>query len=640
MSNYWTSVMAKRLSRRRSLTLASGAAAGAAFLAACGGSSNNNSSSGSSASGSSASGSSASGVSGSTAAPSATAGASGSSGSTTSSLITKPQDTTAQAQKGGALKTYITTDAGGWDPHLRGAWFGTLGGVVYSRLTIVKPGAGMKSSGEIVGDTAASWETSPDGLTLTMKLRPNAHWHPVAPVNGRAVDAQDVLFTWDRWKKISNTRATIANEINPDAPVMSMTAPDNTTVVMKLAFPAVIVPSLFSASVGQAFHLMPREADSGYNPKTTAIGNGPFWVSTHEPSARVVVTRNDGYHISGQPYFDTMEYPILTEYATGIAAFKNGQLYQYAVTAEDILQTKSDVSALNMYQTDLTLPTASAFFGYKATDGGMFRDKRLRQAYSMSVDRDLFAETWFNVSKFTKAGLPVDTAWSTAVPADEYAGWWLDPQSSAFGPNGQFYKHDVANAKKLMAAAGFPDGVTYKSTRAGGNYGPAYDQQIDLTEGMVADAGFKPQANVVNYQTDLIPNYESVQGEFEGIAWMLRPQSSSDPIEKLAEFMFSGSGANFIGFDTAGKGDHSGDPTVDDLIRKSRTEPDTKKRIAIMADIQKYLADAMYIIRPPSGATGFDLAWPAWRNYLWFRGARRSEEMNYFWLDKTQKPLA
>jgi hypothetical protein len=76
------------------------------------------------------------------------------------------------------------------------------------------------------------------------------------------------------------------------------------------------------------------------------------------------------------------------------------------------------------------------------------------------------------------------------------------------------------------------------------------------------------------------------------------------------------------------------------MIRKSRVEPDMNKRMSIMHDLQRYLGDQMYIIRPPSGATGFDLAWPVWKNYLWFRGARRSEEMSYFWLDKTQKPLA
>jgi hypothetical protein len=48
----------------------------------------------------------------------------------------------------------------------------------------------------------------------------------------------------------------------------------------------------------------------------------------------------------------------------------------------------------------------------------------------------------------------------------------------------------------------------------------------------------------------------------------------------------------------------------------------------------------MYIIRSPAGASNFNLAWPALRNFEYFRGAqnRRSEEMSYYWIDETQKP--
>jgi peptide/nickel transport system substrate-binding protein len=257
----------------------------------------------------------------------------------------------------------------------------------------------------------------------------------------------------------------------------------------------------------------------------------------------------------------------------------------------------------------------------------------------MSIDRDLFAETWYNVSAFTNQGLPVDVGWSSIVPATEYTGWWLDPRDSKFGANARYFKHDIAEAKKLVAAAGFASGVEYVSTRAGGNYGPEYDRQIDIMEGMAADAGFKPMTSVVQYQNDLIPNYQNVQGEFEGIAWMLRPQSSSDPIDKLAENVFSKSGPNFIGFDPEGKGDHSGDPKVDDWIRRAGLEKDTEKRKQIMVEMQQHMADQQYMLRPVSGATGFELAWPVLKNFMHYRSVRRSEEWTYYWLDSTRRPI-
>jgi len=599
--SYWNQTLQRRLTRRRAIVGAGGLALSAGLLAACGGGESK-------------------------------------SGGDSSSLVVKAEDTTKQAKRGGIYKAYINTDAGSWDPHVRGAWFGTLGGILYARLTVVKPGEGEASSGDIIGDLAEGWEFSPDGLTATFKLRPNAKWQPVAPINGRAVDAQDVAATWTRWKSISGTRATIDNSVNPDAPVISVSATDNRTVVMKLALPAVTLPSLLAASVGQAFHILPREAGEAYDPRKTQIGAGPYYVTDHVASSHIHMKRNPGYYDANRPYFDGMEFPVVSEYATALAAFRTGQIYQYAVRPEEVLGVKRDVPDLSMYQSDLAAPNAHLFFGYKANARGMFRDKRLRQAYSMSIDRDLFAETWYSIKNYTDQGLPVRTAWSSAVPLTEYTGWWLDPRDKSFGPNGKYYQHNVAEAKKLVSAAGFGSGVEYTSTRAGGNYGPEYDRQIEIMEGMAGEAGFRPKTNVVQYQNELIPNYQNVQGEFEGTAWMLRPQSSSDPIDKLAENMFSKSGDNFIGFDPNGKGDHSGDPYVDDQIRKSRVERDTEKRKQIMLDLQRHLGEQMYLIRAVSGASGFDLAWPALKNFLYYRSIRR-EEYSYFWLDATKKPL-
>ncbi len=601
MNGYWNRVLQSRATRRRTLALTGGTAVGAALLAACGGEDGG--------------------------------------GGGKSSLVVKPEDTTRQAKRGGVYKASITTDAGSWDPHVRGAWFGTLAGVLFGRLTVIKPGEGKATAGEIIGDLAEGWEFSPDGLTATFKLRPNAKWQPVPPVSGRSVDAHDVAATWNRWRTISGTRATIDNAVNPDAPVQSVTAIDNRTVAMKLALPAVTLPSMLAASVGQSLHILPKEAGEGYEPRRTQIGSGPFYVTEHVASSHIHLRRNPGYHDTVRPYFEGMEFPIVSEYATGAAAFRNGQIYTYPVRAEEILGVKRDVPDISMYQSDISIPSAHLYFGYKNTPRAMFRDKRLRQAYSMAIDRDLFAETWYNVANFTSQGLPVEIAWSSAVPATEYTGWVLDPRDKSFGANGKYYQHNLAEAKKLVSAAGFGAEVEHISTRAGGNYGPEYDRQIEIMEGMAGEAGFKPRTNVVQYQNDLIPNYQNVQGEFEGVAWMLRPQSSTDPIDKLAENFFSKSGDNFIGFDVAGKGDHSGDAQVDDVVRRSRVERDNEKRRQMMLDLQRYLGEQMYIIRSVSGATSFDLAWPALRNFYWFRSIRR-EEWSYFWLDETQKPLA
>jgi ABC-type transport system substrate-binding protein len=86
----------------------------------------------------------------------------------------------------------------------------------------VAPGYG-RASWEITGDLAESWEWSPDGLKLTMKIRPNG-WAPLPPLNGRPVTMEDILWTMQRFFKEGSNRADYLNSLNPQAPVLDVNA--------------------------------------------------------------------------------------------------------------------------------------------------------------------------------------------------------------------------------------------------------------------------------------------------------------------------------------------------------------------------------------------------------------------------------
>src|ERR1043166_969416 len=146
-----------------------------------------------------------------------------------------------------------------------------------------------------MGDLAESWEWSPDGLQITMKLRPGVKWHNKPPVNGRLFDAEAVLFTWDRFTRRSSNRAAIANAINPDAPVVSLTAPDARTVVIKLKEPVVYALGLFADDRSGGMANIPKETDSKFDPRGDIIGSGPFVLSSYTPSVGFVLKRNPDY---------------------------------------------------------------------------------------------------------------------------------------------------------------------------------------------------------------------------------------------------------------------------------------------------------------------------------------------------------
>src|SRR4029450_6819949 len=127
-----------------------------------------------------------------------------------------------------------------------------------------------------------------------------------------------------------------------------------------------------------------------------------------------------------------------------------------------------DIPELNMYQTDPAALGVSTFFGFQPGDKTPFRDVRLRQAWSMALDRDLFVSTFGNVEKFQSQGVPVETYWNAALPVTAFKGWPLDPKGKDFGSNGQYFQHNLAESKKLLAAAGFANGLTVVSNQIGG----------------------------------------------------------------------------------------------------------------------------------------------------------------------------
>jgi ABC-type transport system substrate-binding protein len=131
------------------------------------------------------------------------------------------------------------------------------------------------------------------------------------------------------------------------------------------------------------------------------------------------------------------------------------------------------------------------FFGHAADSP--FRDERVRQATSMSWDRNLYIEVAFETKKFEGEGLPMNKAWDAATPPATFPAVWLDPQGKDFGPNAKYFKYDPAEAKKLMSAAGatapLESDFIYALT-----FPPITYRRKDFMLGLLTDSGnFKPK---------------------------------------------------------------------------------------------------------------------------------------------------
>ena len=167
-----------------------------------------------------------------------------------------------------------------------------------------------------------------------------------------------------------------------------------------------------------------------------------------------------------------MEVPFLNEPAARLAQLKTGAIYAMGgladISPEDVVPTKKDVPALNLYQ--FIAPNNNVSFiqrmGWKDLGGkkSPFLDVRVRQAMALAIDRDAYIDAFSNISKFEAEGLDAEPLYHTSM--GYIPGVTLDPRSKDFGENAKYYTHDLTEAKKLLSAAGHAAGFEYPSALA------------------------------------------------------------------------------------------------------------------------------------------------------------------------------
>ncbi len=602
--SYWSQLTSQRTNRRRLLQVTGAAGFSAAFLAACGGDS----------------------------------GSGGDKNSDKSGLLTKATETTKQAKVGGTLKTTYSRDATSFDPAFQGTSANVLARTNNTLVTF-EMGVLSDATANVIPELIQSWEYSPDRTQITLKVRQGVKWHNKAPVNGRTFDADDVIFTFERAMAKASNRGNFFTSVNPDALFKSWSKPDQYTVVLNLNKPVYYALSSLASSLGGNISVLPKEADTTFDPRRDVIGTGPFVLTDYSPSVSYTFKRNQEYFDKNAGFIDTIEQPIVPEYASQLAQFKAGNIYAFdyttGVTPEDVIATKRERMDLSLYQLPILvgprLPIHSIDFGWLPEGKSPFLDQRVRQAVSYGLDRDLWISTFYNTDSFTSQGLPVDVRWSSCVWADRDG--WLDPKGKNFGPNAKYFEHNIAEGKKLLQAAGYPNGLSVTSTITTGGYGAAHGKATDVIEGMLSDVGFKAQRNDVDNAKVYIPQYREASGKYEG--WVMKAAGGDliDATIRMRSEFYSKAGQGFLGFPP--------DAQIDSMIEKAITEFDKDKRNLITYDLQRTLAEKMYGVKWPGGASGFGLAWPVVQNFAVFNGVPfySKDPIYYYWLDQSKAPI-
>jgi peptide/nickel transport system substrate-binding protein len=548
------------------------------------------------------------------------------------SILWQRTDTTAQAVPGSTYQGYTTADVTNLDPLASPSFTANVvGGYVYPRLLQYKAGYRVPANGEVEASLAEKWE-QPEPTKLVLHLRPNAVWEDKAPTNKRAIDADDVLFSWKKFAALGASRKDLVKlSDNPNGPVINVEATDKNTIVFTTQFP--YAPLQSALAYTRYLAVMPRESDGGYDPKNETRSGNAWMLSNYQRSVTFQYKKNPNWWGAKNVFLDGLDYPIIPEYASGLAQFRARKIWAFGLTQDDVIATKKDFPEMNLDQAAFGRTDWMTYFGLQPDSP--FRDPRVRQAMSMMIDRDLWIETFYNTANYKKEGYPAPVRYHSHISS----GWdalWVDPQSKDMGDGAKNYQYNVAEAKKLLSAAGFTSPIeTEMRWISTGQYGTTFPKNAEVFKGMFEDSGmFKIKVINPDYATEYLPNIYFGQGNFKGIA-----VGATTAYPEVDLFMFAYFHTQGARQKVAFQG-KDGDAKSDQMIEAQRRELDYNKRLQLIRDWQKYVATTMPMIPYPGQSTGYGMAWPWLGNYgvnrSWDAEAGHETNETRLWFDKSK----
>jgi peptide/nickel transport system substrate-binding protein len=626
--SYWDQVLNKRVSRRRGLAGVGAGTAAAALLAACGGDDDD---------GGGSTGGGTGGILG---------------------LVAKPEDTSGKAKAGGVWKHFSRGDATHFDSLVSDtsqvvSISGYLG---YSKLLGWKTGKYPNLfDGSSEGQHATSWEMSPDKLTLTFKLRPDMKFDPRPPTSSRVADSEDVAWSWKKYIANNPGAKTLAYSAdNSAAAIESINTPDKNTVIFKMHHPDSSIIQLFSAA--DKFYVFPREAESGFDPRKEIRGAGPWMLTEYVPSTRFIWEKNPNYFKQGRPYMDRVEVPIVPDPAQQLAQFRTGNIYSdvmggFGGFQLEIVPTHKELPETQIYEVPV-YPERNIWYMTFGYDGNSpFKDTRMRQAMSMMIDRDAYADVIDNRDKFAAQGLELQWKQSTILGAG-WGDYWLDPRDEGkFGPNHKYLKHNLDEAKKLMSAAGFPSGTNFDFYWLSDNtFGALYNNIVQLYHAMFNDAGLKGELKGLPFNQwvdQIVQGYfykETLAGTRKGYsgAQLMAERPFATPANLVASTLHYLGGA-FHGMSPNGNEAHKGDPKLNEMSEKLNAEFDRQKSIDLTHEIIRYTTQQSYYIPQGTSAKQFQLIWPVLSGFNMDTSPPNftnwADNWLNFWIDDTKAPI-
>jgi peptide/nickel transport system substrate-binding protein len=387
---------------------------------------------------------------------------------------------------------------------------------------------------------AESWSMSEDGLTYDFTIRKGTKFH-----NGEPITAEDVKFSYERYRGA-------AHELMKEQ-MAAIETPDLSHVRFKLKKPWPDFLSFYSSASGAGW-IVPKKyveqvGDAGF--LKAPIGAGPYKFVSFTPGQELVLEAFEGYWRK-VPSVKRLVMKVIPDEATRLAALTRGEIdIAYSIRgelAEDVQKTPG----LSLKPVVLQAPNW-LYFPEQWDPKSPWHDLRVRQAVNLAIDREGMNKALFlGYCKTTDSIIPYT-----------FSDYWQPPAAV----------YDPAQAKKLMAAAGFAGGFD-----AGLLYcDSSYANMAEVSLNNLAEIGIRAKLQPIE-RAGFFAGYSNkkyARGIIQGAS-----AAFGNAATRLASFVVKDGAFVYGSY-----------PDIDELYPQQADEMDPKKRSVILTKMQQLVYD-------------------------------------------------
>lgn len=424
----------------------------------------------------------------------------------------------------------------------------------------------LDKDGVPVPGQAKEYEISDDGTVYTFHLRDNLKWS-----DGKALTANDFVYSWNR--AISPETAADYEYMYEvidgyDEGSLNVTAPDDKTLVVTLknAIPYFLELTAFPTFSPVRQDMIDANGEGWAVAPETYIGNGPYKMTEWVPGSHMIYERNKNYWDYKNLGANKIKFVLMEEDTSIRNAFQNEEIMFADSMPQDEIDAWRDKPEFNL---EGQLGTYYISFNVQKAP---LDDARVRKALTLAVDREFICREIGKTGQ-EPAGAFVATGLSDADPSKEFR----EVGGNYYDPSGAAYEANLAEAKKLLADAGYPDGKGLPNIEYLYNEGTGHQAIGEALQDMWKKIGVN--VNLVSQEWGTFLNTRK-NGEYyiARNGWL---SDYNDPISML-DMWITGGGNNDAQWSNA---------QYDELISKVKSSTNPEERFKMMHEAEDIIFD-------------------------------------------------